>query len=350
MTKVFASLAFVLLLTISAAAQGQAKGVPDEAVDPFWESVERSRPAAAAQLVLSRNPITALVMRSRGLDLFVWGELGFVGDVAPKLDRDWLNDVVDNRPIPQIAGRDKIPRESMAFANLFSQALANGFNTPLDAFKKSGEENHYVTFGHMYASPDRYRGEVVKVTGTMLMLRRYDEVPTDAQRAGVGRIYQGWIFGATTNANPFMVYFPLLPEGLKEAEKMREPVTFYGYFIAKVKYGSGEGDRITPMLIGPTVILNRPKGPDAPNVAPAFALVVLWIVVGTVGFMVVMTLIVNLWLRRGDERIRTQMLEIHNKYNPPVFEDEPKVSPIQAFPIAPKPDADSPPASSAPKS
>ena len=124
---------------------------------------------------------------------------------------------------------------------------------------------------------------------------------------------------------------------------MREPVTFYGYFLANVIYKSGgAGELKTPMLIGPTVLLNRAPPVDPANDAPAFAFVVLCIVVGTVGFMVVMTLIVNFWLRRGDERVRAQLLNIHDKYNPPGFEDDPKVSPpLQAFPIQlpPKPDA-----------
>ena len=139
-----------------------------EAVDAkFWEDVGLSRPAASAQLVLARDPFTIAAMRAKGLDNVTWGELGFGAEKAPSLDEQFLVNIRDGRAFPKVNGLlpKEVPVEDRAAYRAFNEALVNSREVPFDAFKKSGEENDWVTFSHLMSAPARYRGQVVKLQG-----------------------------------------------------------------------------------------------------------------------------------------------------------------------------------------
>jgi hypothetical protein len=324
------ALAVILCSTAHAAAQV----TPDPAVIADYR--------AAAELVLSQNPITAAAIRVEGYRTAVWAEVGFVSDRAPELDPKLLVDIKDGRTLPRIDNRLKkeIPREDMAIYLAYSDALAKAFHTPLDAFRKSAEDNRNVTFAQLWATPERYRGKVIPIKGRLVMLRRWDP-PIPAQQQGVKDLYEGWIFGPTRRANPFSVVFPVLPAGLEEAEQMNEEVTFYGYFLTKFKYRAGDGkDQVTPLLIGPTVVVDA-KAARTESETP-FALIVLGLVLGGLLAMTVLFLVMSLWFRRGDARLRQTLHRIHEKHNPPSFLDEPaggekdtRIAPVpRALPVS----------------
>jgi hypothetical protein len=322
-------LGFVLaLLAISvASAVGDEPRLEEpklsEADAKFWDNPAIGPAAAAAQMVIARDPITIAAMRAKGLNNFVWRELAFAGDVVPPLDKNLLNDVQDGKFFPKVSDKLKkeVPRDVMATYQLFNRMLINSFETPLEAFKKSGEENKNVTYAHMMQAPNRYRGEVVRVQGRMTMLRQYD-APELARDDGVANMYEAWIFGPTPGANPFCVFFSTAPAGLEPAEKMDRKVTFYGYFLTNFKYDAGGGRRETPLLVGPTVIVNENLAADPIEPTTPYAFDVLLCVMGGLVVITIAVFLMNLWFRAGDDNVGKTIRGIQAKNRPVPFADE----------------------------
>lgn len=286
------------------------------------------RPAAAAELIgMGTQPIAALLMRERGQSWLVWGDDEFVRTFAPPLDPQLLRDVRDGRRPPKVAGRlkEEVPADEWAFFRAYSDALVNSLEVPVDAFKKSAEENRHVSFANLMSTPSRYRGKVIRVKGRLAMLR-WDEPADAARERGVKDTYVGWVFGETRHATPYCIYFPALPPGLEPREKMDREITFYGYFLATIKYeGAPDGDKarvlVTPLLIGPAPIVTEKavagSEPDTP-----LALLVLGGAMGLLLFVTVVFFVMNFWLQRGDRKVLATLDEIKRKNLPSQFENE----------------------------
>lgn len=295
----------------------------------FWDSKDRARPAAAAQVAGMGNlPLTALALRSAGRHFVVWDEVGFAELFAPELNPDLLRQVVDGRWMPIIVARPKteIRPEDMAFYKAYSEALVRSFDSTLDAFKKSAEESKYVTYPHLMNTPSKYRGKVIPIKGTMVRLRREDASSLAKQNGGVQDVYVGWVFGPTPHSNPFCVQFPILPEGLEPAETMRQEVTFYGYFLATFMYEGAQKDDVplrlvTPLLIGPTVVLGK-KAAAIVEADTPLPLVVLVAFVGFLTFLSVVFFVMYYWLERNARHTKAKLDEIKAKYAPAPFADE----------------------------
>jgi hypothetical protein len=332
---------------------GGTTGQPDQEQEvPFWQDRDKKQAACAAELVLARDPFVIGAMRAQMLEDFVWGEFPDIeGDRAPALSRDILINIQDGKIFPQVSNRPKnaIPVPEWSAYQGFNDALVKAFNVSLDAFKKSGEENKTITYVHMMNAPVKYRGDVVKIRGKMTLLRKYDAWElAKARQPLLENVYEGWVFGPTRGANPFCIFFPKLPDGLEPAENMNQEVTFYGYFLTRFKYQSGEGSfKETPVLVGPTVILEGKPGPKAGEEETPVSLIVLGLVMGGFLTMTVVFLVINTWFRRGDDKIRTTISGIKEKHNAPAFVDEdpnqaimkpgtmPLASPLppQAYPV-----------------
>ena len=320
----------LLAISVASPVHGQERVQQRELSDAdakFWDDPAIGPAAAAAQMVIARDPFTIAAMRAKGLDNFVWRELAFTGDTAPPLDKNLLNEVKDGKLFPKVSGqvpKNEVPKDVMATYQLFNQMLINGFEMPLDAFKKSAEENAYITYSHLITprGASRYRGEVVRVQGRMTKLRKYDATEA-AKGHGFKFMYEAWIFGPTPGANPFCVFFPILPAGLEPAEKMDRKVTFYGYFLTNFKYDAGGGRRETPLLVGPTVILNDNLAvdPAEPPTTP-FAFDVLLIVLGGLVVITIAVFLMNLWFRAGDDTVGKTIRGIQAKNRPVPFADE----------------------------
>jgi hypothetical protein len=201
--------------------------------------------------------------------------------------------------------------------------LINGFEVPAAAFKKSGDENDWITYRHLISKngANNFRGKVVRVQGRMANLTKF-EATQYAMKHGVSWMYEGWIFGPTPGANPFRVIFPILPEGIKPAEKMDRRVTFYGYFLADIKYDAGGGRLETPLLIGPTVILNDEAVAPVEVAQTPFAFDVLLCVLGGLVLMTIAVFVLNAWFRAEDKSLRDTIKGIQAKNRPAPFADE----------------------------
>lgn len=180
------------------------------------------------------------------------------------------------------------------------------------AFSKA--VRHDLTSVHLMESPERNRGEVVRVTGQLLRINRYD--PTwEAEAAGVRDVYEAWIFSETISAQPYCVQFTDWPEGLPKEylgkSKIDNPprVTADAYFFKRLKYFSQDGgnrQREAPLAIGHTI---RIGGPAVVRESPSTWLAaVVAALIGLVGFMVAAVIGLSWWWRRNDDKLRKRLL------------------------------------------
>jgi hypothetical protein len=314
--------------------------------DEFWEVRQRQEAGAAAQIVLARNPFSAAILRNEGLRFKVWTEPEFLSDTAPALNEDWLDAIRDGTPMPDVRAKakDEIRKDQMAALRLWSQAVIIANNTPEDAFAKSAQENAYVTFGHLWNDPGKYRGKVIPIKGRLKRLRKY-EATREAQKEGVKFVYEGWVFGPTRGSHPYCIVFPVLPDGLQEAEEMNRAVSFNGYFIKKLKYPAADKSMYleTPLLIGPTVTLTKEAvAPLAESSIPMT--VVVWVVVLLIVVSVGLGLL-SWHFRRGDlalkkrladmQASRAMALQDHDCDHDDCAQAEAKPQPPQGFPDEP---------------
>ena len=273
----------------------------------FWEVRQRQQAGAAAQMVLARDPLTIVVLREEGFRWKVWREPEFLSDTAPLLSSEWLDKVRDGTPMPDFRGKaeDEKRPDQIAIYKIWMQAIVHANNAPLDAFAKSAEENSHVTFAHLYNNPEEYRGKVIPIKGRLVRLRKYEA--TWANKEGVPFVYEGWIFGPTPGSNPFNVVFPILPDGLKEAEKMDREVSFNGYFIKKLQYPAADRSKYleTPVLIGPTVTLVQKSEPPAVSTSLPMTVIV-WLVALIVAVAIGLVFI-SWYFHRGDKALQQRL-------------------------------------------
>lgn len=321
---------FGLVLLGIALVPGPVLGQNDaEDFGAFWFNKERAQAASAAQIVgMGDDPIAALALRAAGLHWIVWDEVGFAEQFAPELRPSLLQNIQDGRWLPNMVAKpkDEIQVPDMAFYKAYSDALVNAYWTPPEAFKKSAAENRTVTYAHLMSTPNRYRGKVIPIQRGRLVMLRKEEPTILAKNEGVKSVYVGWVFGETKHANPFCIQFPILPKGLEPAEKMDKTIAFDGYFLATFKYeGARKDDRprilTTPLLVGPTVVVENEAAPVEANEIP-MAILVLGIAVGFLLFLSVVFFLMYFLLQRGDRQILSTLDEIKQKHTPNQFKDE----------------------------
>jgi hypothetical protein len=276
------------------------KADPDE----FWFVRERRQAAGAAEVIGAANPWLTAALRLAGKSELVWLEPEYIRDTAPKLNADWLAEVKDRRPLPNVIG--KAPDERPKSYDLYCQALVAAWQSPLEVFANSAKKNAHVKFAHLYNEPWKYRGEVIHIEGKLVRLRRLD-TPHLAWEQGVPQhIYEGWVFGETSGSHPWWLIFPTIPASLQPAEKMDRYVSFDGYFYGLIRYTAEAGQRDTPLLIGPAIVLKKPPPAPEPPSAPisgAFLTALVSFFFGVVALVIALS-----WrLRRSDQRVRHQL-------------------------------------------
>lgn len=293
----------------------QPGGKPDPAAAPaaapdkdeeFWFTRAKRRPAAVAQMVLARDSITIAAMRLKSLQEMVWEELEFASEFAPPLNPDWLEDIADNRPLPDLRGKspEELPKSALPTYQAYCQALIQSFQFPAEAFKKSARENADIKFPHLWNEPKIHRGKVIPIEGRMVRIRKY-AAPWQAKQAGVTHLYEGWVFGDTKRSHPYCVIFTVLPEGFQVTEDMRRRVSFNGYYLGRFTFRVPDKDIDIPLLIGPTIYGTKEAGPvldDTP-----FSLVVLIGVVALLVGLVSLIIGISWWYRKGDRAIQAQL-------------------------------------------
>jgi hypothetical protein len=281
------------------------------------------------------------------------------GDVktVPPLENGLLRGVLDSEPLPTPdlnVDVSKLPRDQqirferqMSEYEVFQHALVNAHLTDSSAFAAVARKD--VTYAQLMTRPKSNRGTVVHVHGQLKRLRKNDapfQVAQEDFRALQRRrmraaadvmggflfsqtdfpwappehlteYYEGWVFDPNYGPNPMCLVFTDLPEGLPVAEDVQPPreVSFDGYFFKRYGYKSadtkpGEKGRDTVLLVGhsPVVLGGVPAAADSSPfgdwTSPLLA-VFLALVVAAVGVV----LVLQLWFRRTDSRVRERLAE-----------------------------------------
>ena len=102
---------------------------------------------------------------------------------------------------------------------------------------------------------------------------------------------------------------------------MKQEVTFYGYFLATFKYEAKDGPKVTPFLVGPTVILGGEKAaPPATMDSPVVTMIQVGI--GFLLFLSIVFFLMHLWAHRADRRVFSTLDQIKNKHLTSPFANE----------------------------
>lgn len=115
-----------------------------------------------------------------------------------------------------------------------------------------GESAVSVTFRDLWDHPNRYRGRLVRVEGTIA--RHFGPTASGEFFAGrtdaLSRLSELWI--VSDAGDPLCLVYPFA--GTKSLEAR---VRFEGTFLRRIRYRSGDCDRLAPLIVGrntPTVV------------------------------------------------------------------------------------------------
>jgi hypothetical protein len=206
----------------------------------------------------------------------------------------------------------------------YSEVLALAHFTSAGAFARAAR--HDVTYTHLFNEPEKYRGQVIHITGRLVKLARFDPTP-EARGRGVSDLYEAWIMTDAFGENPACIAFTDLPPGLRvDAErKYNTDVSFDGYFYKRYRYKAYDTKkanqfRDAPLLIGHT--LNGKFGPGAEETASeSWGQDLIWIFLGVVGGALVGVVALTCWFRYHDQRIRDRLrASRHTEFVPPTEE------------------------------
>lgn len=318
--------------------QQEKKADPEDTVLPFFETHQGMLVRASVGVAFGLNPFSALGLRAQNAeDPLLWPEWQIANEFLLPLRSDWLNDIVDDRPMPNLNAKSplEIPKASMALYQAYSQALVNSMLATPEMFSAAAKENEHVTFSHLWQKPNQYRGKVIPLRGRLIKLVKHDAAPVPALEMGVRSFYEGWVVGPNKDANPFAVIFLDLPEGLAPADKMRKKVYFEGYFVTKFRYLEEHDPKtsklppITPILIGKTITLEEPPPTNEEPYSKSILMVSLLGLIAIVACMVLM----GLWFRKGDQATRKALVTLRDKSV--TFETPDEPPPPLARPVPP---------------
>jgi hypothetical protein len=230
-------------------------------------------------------------------DLWSFFNPDFVHPIPPS----YLAAIRDDRGLPKDPGDPEM--------DAYFLMLQWAHRTAPEAFARAADENPAVGYAQLYSEPGEHYGEVVRVEGRLLRVRRFAP-PAMARQGGVPDYYEGWLM--TGDGKPVAVVFTELPPGLKSDEAIDRPAVFSGYFFKKYRYTANETattkkDRLAPLLIGRTIeVTPPPAAADDAALAwtgymgPLFLIVLAGTGVGLFALA--------FWFRRSDQRVRARVL------------------------------------------
>jgi hypothetical protein len=206
--------------------------------------------------------------------------------------------------------------------------LVQAHYTSAQAFAKAARRD--VTYFHLFNEPERYRGQVVHVSGRLIRLLRW-EPPMEARAAGLSDFYEGWIMTDAFGENPVCIAFTDLPPGLTldNQRKYNDPVSFEGYFYKRYRYKAGDSKkaneyRDAPLLIGHTLTGQFRTSPQHPQGDESWEHDLIWLFLEVVGGATLGLILLTVWFRYHDRRIRRRIYASrHAEFVPPSEETLP---------------------------
>lgn len=128
----------------------------------------------------------------------------------------------------------------------------------LSSAQQAGSSLDDVSFTVLMLEPDRFRGELITIRGRV---KRVVELPVAANRFGIERMYEAWIFTRDSGTNPYRFVFTKPPVDVPLAENIEGEidVTATGYFFKRYGYASEGGMHVAPLLLGSELKRNVPR-------------------------------------------------------------------------------------------
>ena len=215
---------------------------------------------------------------------------------AVVIDLELLTGIEDKAPV-----RDA--EQNYYEFQAYNYVLTHAHKLPSATLSKYARSD--LTFAHLFEEPRKYRGQLIHVEGRLKRLRKFD-ANRAAVKAGVSNIYEGWIFGDLSFANPYCVIASELPADISPGEDFEQRVAFDGYYFKRYRYKSGDGWRDAPLLIGLT-LTSVAKRQAAEPVESPFTGTLLPGFLGVIAATFILGLGLTIWYRRGDRRVQDQL-------------------------------------------
>lgn len=213
---------------------------------------------------------------------------------APLVDRDLLLGIEDG-------SRVQNADENFAEARAYNYLLVQSRSVSAEALERKARAD--LTFTHLFEEPAKYRGELVRLTGRLVRLLRFDP-PSFAAKQGVPAVYEGWLLTAGSGRNPICIVASQIQPDLQPAEKLDREVSFAGFFFKKYRYPSGQHRYDAPLVIGRTI---RPLETMAESGASGFASLFPPLVFYFLAAVLVLVVLMVYWLRLSDRRARQRL-------------------------------------------
>lgn len=193
-------------------------------------------------------------------------------DVGVALPTGWLDGVRDNTL--------GIRRDE---GDSFFRVLAHARDVPASDLQRAARKD--VLYINLMAESERFRGEVVTVTGEMWRLREFAAAENSY---GLRKLYEAWIFTDDSSTHPYRVVCTSLPKGMEPGQNLRTPVRVVGYFFKREGYESPGG-----LHVAPTILAKRLQWYSSPNAPPPMESLSTYLlgIVGAVSLALVATLV-----------------------------------------------------------
>lgn len=164
---------------------------------------------------------------------------------TPKLDLDQLGLNIQRVPPELLEGvEDKRLGLLRSEQDAMDRVLQRVKTFSLEELEEAAVSD--VGFRVVFTDAVSYRGQLIKVEGTLWRLQRYAFGERDSEEDD---LWQGWFFSSDSGNNPWVVFMTEKPEGIESGESVNRDVSVAGYFFKNYGYATGEGLHIAPMLI-----------------------------------------------------------------------------------------------------
>jgi hypothetical protein len=243
--------------------------------------------------------------------------------------REWLLNVEDGEAIGI----------GTAEAVDYSKVLILANYTSRKAFARAVRRD--LSYAHLFNDPATSRGKVVRVTGRLKLVKRFDPPPEAAREGYVNDLYEAWVFDETQGQAGYCVVFTEwsagLPRSLLEEKKIARHVvvSFDGYFFKKLRYQAADKRaRVAaevPLLIGHGLNVISVDEPAAGQSDDGWAGALGALLVGLLGATLVGVLGLTWWFRRADRRVRERLrLARRGEFVLPTPDATPVAAPVGA--------------------
>jgi hypothetical protein len=164
-------------------------------------------------------------------------------DLDAAVDKSLLSRVRDNK-------LGIWPDERDAYYALLAKARA------VPAAVQNAAARDDTAFAVLMVESDRFRGELVTITGQVKRLWTLPAAPNDH---GIDDVYEAWLLTPDSGNNPWVIRFTSLPDGFPEGDALDERVRVTGYFFKRFGYASHQGLHTAPMLLAKRMQWIRPR-------------------------------------------------------------------------------------------